>query len=220
MTAILRLLAATAIALVALPASAADAAARFDAFTRGLQGLDGRFVQRVFDANGQLSEESSGRVALKTPRQFRWEYERPFPQLIVADGDHVWIFDPDLEQVTVRNQSYEEQGSPLAALIDPGELRRQFDTAEGGEKDGLDWLVLTPKKAEDAQFAFARLGFDGDGLKRMSLQDSLGQRTEVVFEQWRRNPDFAAGHFRFVPPAGVDVIGEVGEGAQAFPIDD
>ncbi|MFN3903751.1 outer membrane lipoprotein chaperone LolA [Rehaibacterium terrae] len=219
MTAILRLLAVAAV-LLAPPVLAVDAAARLDAFTKGLQGLDGRFVQRVFDANGQLSEESSGRVALKAPRQFRWEYERPFPQLIVADGDHVWIFDPDLEQVTVRNQSHEEQGSPLAALIDPGELHRQFDTADGGEQDGLAWLVLTPKNTEGAQFASARLGFDGDGLKRMSLQDSLGQRTEVVFEQWRRNPNFAAGHFRFVPPAGVDVIGEVGEGAQAFPIED
>jgi outer membrane lipoprotein carrier protein len=219
MTAILRLLAVAAV-LLAPPVLAVDAAARLDAFTKGLQGLDGRFVQRVFDANGQLSEESSGRVALKAPRQFRWEYERPFPQLIVADGDRVWIFDPDLEQVTVRNQSHEEQGSPLAALIDPGELHRQFDTADGGEQDGLAWLVLTPKNTEGAQFASARLGFDGDGLKRMSLQDSLGQRTEVVFEQWRRNPNFAAGHFRFVPPAGVDVIGEVGEGAQAFPIED
>lgn len=219
MTAILRLLAVAAV-LLAPPVLAVDAAARLDAFTKGLQGLDGRFVQRVFDANGQLNEESSGRVALKAPRQFRWEYERPFPQLIVADGDHVWIFDPDLEQVTVRNQSHEEQGSPLAALIDPGELHRQFDTADGGEQDGLAWLVLTPKNTEGAQFASARLGFDGDGLKRMSLQDSLGQRTEVVFEQWRRNPNFAAGHFRFVPPAGVDVIGEVGEGAQAFPIED
>ena len=219
MTAILRLLAVAAV-LLAPPVLAVDAAARLDAFTKGLQGLDGRFVQRVFDANGQLSEESSGRVALKAPRQFRWEYERPFPQLIVADGDHVWIFDPDLEQVTVRNQSHEEQGSPLAALIDPGELHRQFDTAYGGEQDVLAWLVLTPKNTEGAQFASARLGFDGDGLKRMSLQDSLGQRTEVVFEQWRRNPNFAAGHFRFVPPAGVDVIGEVGEGAQAFPIED
>lgn len=220
MTAPIRLLAVAALVLAAQAVTAAGAAARLDAFTRGLQGLDGRFEQRVYDANGNLGEQSSGRISLRAPRQFRWEYEQPFPQLIVADGDHVWIYDPDLEQVTVRNQSYEEQGSPLAALIDPGELQRQFDTADGGTQDGMDWLVLTPKKTEDAQFDAVRLGFDTAGLARMTLQDALGQRTEVEFGQWRRNPAFDAGHFSFVPPAGVDVVGEVSEGAQAFPIDD
>lgn len=212
------------LAIVALFASLipslvhASARERMEAFTRGLQGLEGRFVQRVFDANGRLSEESSGTVALKQPRQFRWEYVKPFPQLIVADGDHIWIHDPDLEQVTVRNQSYEEQVSPLAVLIDPGELDRQFKVSEGGSTDGTDWLALAPKKDGDAQFTAARLGFGPDGLREMRIEDSLGQRTEISFTDWRRNPAFAAGQFRFVPPPGTDVVGEVDEGATVFPV--
>lgn len=197
----------------------AGAGARLEAATRGLKGLQGEFVQRVYDGDGKLSEESRGTVALAAPRQFRWEYRQPFPQQIVADGDHVWIYDPDLEQVTVRKQSLEEQGSPLAALIDPDELRRQFDLAEGGERDGLDWLVLTPRQAEGSQFEKVWLGLDEAGLRRMRMQDTQGQRTEIEFAGWQRNPQFPAGTFRFVPPPGVDVVGEVAEGAEVYPLD-
>jgi outer membrane lipoprotein carrier protein len=123
-----RILAALLIA-VSVSAVASEPRAVLEGFSSGLVGLDGRFEQRVFDADGQLTEETQGRVALATPRQFRWEYEAPFPQLIVADGDHVWVYDPDLEQVQVRIQSHEEQQSPLAVLIDPTELDRQFNLA-------------------------------------------------------------------------------------------
>lgn len=200
-------------------AHAADPRATLSQFTDGLQGLDGRFVQRVYDGHDQLTEESQGRVALSAPRLFRWEYADPFPQLIVADGDHVWIYDPDLEQVQVRPQSHEEQQSPLAALIDPGELDRQFKVSDGGPGQGVDWVVLTPK-GEDAQFDSARLGFAGGQLQRMEMTDSLGQRTEIAFEGWKRNPAFAGDTFRFDPPAGVDVIGEVNRGAEVTPLAD
>ncbi len=220
----MRLVPRIAIAALALafaaPAPAAEARARLDAFTTGLKGLDGGFTQRVFDADGRLTEESSGRVALSQPRQFRWEYVKPFPQLIVADGDQVWIYDPDLEQVTVRRQSHEEQQSPLAALIDPGELDRQFKVSEGGSAQGLDWLVLEPKRSDDAQFRRARLGFGSDGLKRMEIEDALGQRTEIAYDGWRRNPAFAAGMFEYTPPAGVEVVGDPIEHAEVMPLKD
>ena len=190
-----------------------------EGFTHGLKGLDGRFVQRVFDADGKLSEESHGRVALAAPRQFRWEYEGEFPQLIVADGDHVWVYDPDLEQVQVRKQALEEQHSPLAALVDPGELDRQFRVAAAPADGGLEWVVLTPK-ADDAQIESARLGFKGVELARMTMQDALGQRTEIAFDGWRRNPAFAADTFAFTPPAGVDVVGEQVEHAEVSPVVD
>src|SRR5690606_351 len=182
------LLASIAIASSCPPVFGADARAVLDGFTRGLQGLDGRFVQRVFDADGALDEETRGRVALSAPRQFRWEYEAPFPQLIVADGDHVWIYDPDLEQVQGRKQSHEEQQNPLTVLIDPSELERQFTVASGEARDGLDWVELTPKDPDTAQLASARLGFAGDTLGRMDMTDALGQRTEIAFDGWRRNP--------------------------------
>ena len=179
-----------------------------DAFSKGLQGLDGRFTQQVFDDRGQLKETSSGRVALATPDRFRWEYTKPYPQLIVADGAKVWVHDPDLEQVTVRPQGVEERNSPLAALLDPAQRERRFNIAEGGTRDGLEWLQLTPRDADDASFQSARLGFAASDLQRMEVTDALGQRTTIAFSGWKRNPRFAADTFRFTPPAGADVIGQ------------
>ena len=189
-------------------------------YTQGLKGLDGHFVQRVFSSHGVLKEESSGRVALSAPRQFRWEYQRPDPQLIVADGDHVWIYDPDLEQVTVKNQNAEEQQSALTVLIDPGELDRRYILGDAGSDGGLKWISLKPKKSsEDSQFKQAKLGFNASGpngvtLGRMTIEDTLGQRTEIAFTDWQRNPTFAKGLFAFTPPKGVDVVGDLGKPAE------
>ena len=212
-----RLVAALGFALLAPLSHAAPPA--LEGFTTGLQGLDGRFVQRVFDADGKLTEETQGRVALAAPRQFRWEYEEPWPQLIVADGDHVWVYDPDLEQVQVRKQALEEQHSPLAALVDPAELDRQFKVAAAPAENGLEWVVLKPK-ADDAQIESARLGFKGKELARMTMRDALGQTTEIAFQDWRRNPEFALGTFAFTPPEGVDVVGELIESAEVSPVRD
>jgi outer membrane lipoprotein carrier protein len=211
---------ALAAALVASGiAAAAEPRTILERFSQGLEGLDGRFSQRVFDADGRLTEETGGRVALSAPRLFRWEYEAPFPQLIVADGDHVWVYDPDLEQVQVRKQSLEEQQSPLAALIDPAELERQFTVSAAASDGALDWIVLTPKD-DEAQIESARLAFEGVELRRMTMADALGQRTEIRFENWQRNPAFARGTFVFVPGPGVDVIGEIAEGAEVYRIPD
>ena len=177
-------------------------------FTKNLKGLDGRFEQRVYDPNGRQTEVATGSVRLSAPRQFRWEYQPPSAQLIVADGDRIWIYDADLEQVTVRNQNSSEQASPLALLIDPVELDRQYKVVEAGKTDGMEWLELTPKKPDDAPFLKARLGFGPQGLARMELNDTLGQRTVLAFSAWTRNPTFAKNLFHFVPPPGVDVVGD------------
>lgn len=189
---------------------AAMATAREDltAFTRDLKGLDGQFSQKVYDANGKLKESTSGRVAMSAPRLFRWEYVKPHPQLIVADGKKVWVYDPDLQQVTVRAQGVEEQNSPLAALIDPRKLDQDFMIKEAGSEGGLNWLVLTPRNQEQASFESAKLGFGPDGLAQMQVVDALGQRTEIAFSGWKRNPGFAKDTFSYTPPKGVDVIGE------------
>ena len=198
----------------------ASARSQLDAFTRGLKGLNASFTQQVYDPNGRKADYSSGSVRMSAPRQFRWEYRQPAPQLIVADGDHIWIYDPELEQVTVRQQSLEEQDSPLSVLIDPTELDRQYRVSEGGRAAGLNWLVLAPRKAEDAPFQQARLGFDASGLARMELTDGLGQRTVIGFSGWKRNPTFARGTFRFTPPKGVDVVGSVSPAAEVSPLRD
>ncbi|MBN8768963.1 MULTISPECIES: outer membrane lipoprotein chaperone LolA [Stenotrophomonas] len=201
-----------AVALAAAVFAAdAHAGARDDlkAFTNGLRGLDGQFSQQVFDAKGKLKESSSGRVALSAPRLFRWEYTRPHPQLIVADGSKVWVYEPDLEQATVRGQGEEEQNSPLTALINPAQLERQYDVSEeAAPRDGMQWLSLSPKRETDASFQYAALGFGQGGLGRMEVVDAVGQRTVIDFSGWKKNPSFAAGTFRFTPPKNVDVIGE------------
>jgi len=212
---------AVALSALLLSTSAfAGAREQMTAFTKGLKGLDARFDQRVYDPNGRQSDASSGNVKLSAPRQFRWEYQKPSPQLIVADGDHIWIHDPELEQVTVRNQSFEEQGSPLSVLIDPTELDRQYKVSEGGNSGGLEWLVLAPKNRDDAPFQQARLGFGPSGLVRMEMQDALGQRTVIGFGPWQRNPRFPAATFRFTPPKGADVVGTPVKSAQVTPLRD
>ncbi len=205
MTRILR----CAVLAAALFSAGAHAGAReeLQAFTAGLKGLDGQFTQKVFDARGKLKESSSGSVALAAPRLFRWEYVKPYPQLIVADGRTVWIYDKDLEQVTRRPQGTEEHSSPLSALIDPSKLDQRFVVGEGGSKDGLEWLTLAPKNPDDASFQSARLGFGEAGLVRMQVVDAIGQRTDISFSQWKRNPEFPRATFEYAPPAGVDVIG-------------
>ena len=193
-------------------ATAAHAGARddLDAFTHGLKGLQGGFAQTVYDSNGAKKEYSTGRVSLSAPRLFRWEYVKPYPQLIVADGKTVWVYDPDLKQVTRRAQGTAEGNSPLVALVDPTRLDKDYVVADAGADAGLEWLTLTPRDKDNASFESARLGFDRNGLNRMAFTDLLGQRTEIVFAKWQRNPVFANGTFSYVPPKDVDVVGDDG----------
>lgn len=191
-----------------LLAGTAFAGARDDltAFTKDIKGLQAPFTQQVFDPTGNLKETSSGAVALSAPRLFRWEYRKPYVQLIVADGSRVWVYDPDLQQATRRVQGAAEQGSPLAALIDPARLDRDYIVADAGKADGLAWLTLKPRSEDGAGFESARLGFGRDGLEKMQFIDALGQKSVIKFGTWQRNPVFPKTTFKFTPPNGVDVI--------------
>ena len=204
----MRRITALATAATLLFASAAQAGARddLDAFTHDLKGLKASFTQQVFDPNGNAKERSSGELALSAPRLFRWEYTKPYEQLIVADGTRVWVYDPDLQQATRRAQGAAEQGSPLAALIDPARLDRDYIVAEAGSDGGLEWLTVKPRKQDGAGFESARLGFGDDGLEQMQFVDALGQKSVIRFGKWQRNPAFSGSTFRFAPPKGVDVI--------------
>ena len=192
--------------MLASPAATAGARDDLNAFTKGLKGLDGQFTQQVFDARGKRKESASGRVAVSAPRLFRWEYVKPYPQLIVADGTSVWVYDPDLKQASKRPQGVEEANSPLAILLEPARLDRDFNVKDAGTSDGLSWLQLTPKQAE-AGFKTAKLGFGSTGLSKMEYVDALGQRTQITFGAWKRNPVFAKDTFVYAPGKGVDVIG-------------
>ncbi len=195
---------------VSLASASAFAGARdqLDAFTNGLKTLEGGFTQQVFDQKGRVKESSSGKVSMSAPNLFRWQYVKPYQQLIVADGKTVWIYEPDLQQVSKRPQGVEEQSSPLAALVDRSKLDTQFNVSDAGTSGGLEWLALTPKTKAGASFESAKLGFGQRGLAKVVITDGLGQRTEMNFGTWKRNGRLPASSFRFTPPKGVDVIGQ------------
>jgi outer membrane lipoprotein carrier protein len=203
--------------LAAAPAFAADSArAKLDAFATGVKSISASFEQQIF-ANKSKGKVTQGTLALKAPRSFRWETTSPTKQLIVADGEKVWIYDPDLEQVTVRSQGTEEAHSPLTVLTDLSQLDRDFTTSEQGDHDGLTWLRLKSKDKEP-QFEYCDLGFDAKTLVRMRFEDTLGNTTEIRFADWQRDPKLKPDAFTFTPPKGVDVIGDPTPAAQAFPI--
>jgi outer membrane lipoprotein carrier protein len=209
----MRILLMLALMLGAGVAQAADTArAQLDAFAQGLHSLSGNFSQTVYDANGRTAQTSHGTLALQAPRQFRWDTQAPYKQLIVADGKKVWIYDPELEQVTVRGQGSEEAHSPLTVLTDLSQLDRDFTANERGERDGLQWLRLV-SRSKDPQFEYADIGFADDAPRRMIFKDTLGNRTEIVFTDWQRNPQLPAGTFTFTPPKGTDVVGDGSSGA-------
>lgn len=191
-----------------LPAASAHATARQSLldFLADVQVLASRFEQTVSDAQGRVEEQSEGAVALALPQQFRFEYESPWPQLIVADGERVWVFDPDLDQATVRLQASAEAQSPLTLILEPEAIDQRFVVTEGGEEAGLQWLLLQPRE-ERADFERLDLGFNASGLAQMRYVAPGGQLTALSFAGWQRDPALPADHFAFQPPPGVDVIG-------------
>lgn len=189
--------------------AAAGARARLDTFANGLHSLRGDFTQTVYDTHGNITGSSHGKLALEAPRLFRWQVTDPYQQLIVADGQKVWVYEPDLEQVTVRDQGAEEAHSPLTVLTDLTQLDKDFKATDAGTHDGLEWLRLA-SRGKDPQFEYADIGFDTTGPRQMVFKDTLGNRTVIVFSGWQRNPDLPAGTFTFVPPKGTDVVGDTG----------
>lgn len=187
--------------------AATGARVRLDAFAHGLHALRGDFSQTVYDSHGNITGSSQGVLALEAPRLFRWQVTKPYKQLIVADGKKVWIYEPDLQQVTVRDQGAQEAHSPLTVLTDLSQLDSEFKASDVGTRDGLEWLRLV-SRSQDPQFDYAEIGFDASGPRRMVFKDTIGNRTEIAFSEWQRNPSLPADTFTFVPPKGTDVVGD------------
>ena len=187
----------------------ADASAieRFKTFLRTTQAARAGFEQRVQDRTGRLVQESKGRFVFLRPGRFRWEYSKPVDQLIVGDGERVWIYDRDLSQVTVRRISKALGSTPAALLAGSSDVEKAFTLSEAGERDGLEWLDAAPKEQE-AGFERIRLGFGVAGVQAMELTDHFGQTTLLRFFDFERNPRVDLSSFRFEPPKGVDVLGE------------
>jgi chaperone LolA len=150
--------------------------------------------------------EASGRLYLQKPGRFRWDYLKPDAQVIVSDGRNLWLYDQDLEQVTVKSVDESLSSTPALLLAGKSGVADSFTVTDAGTRGGLHWLRLVPKKG-DTDFAELALGFSQDTLRVMELNDKLGQRTHIEFDDVKRNPRLEQSLFAFQPPDGVDVIG-------------
>ena len=189
---------------MAQPPSARE---QLEDFARGLNTLTARFSQRLVGNEGDVQERSEGQVWLSKPDLIRWEYGGDFPQLVVADGRNIWIYDEVLEQVTVKPQSDYAADSPLSLLTDIGRLDAQFEVREAGDLDGMLLLELRPI-AKESEFDRVLLGLEDGALRLMIMEDAFGQRTEIRFSDVVRNQPLDKALFTFSPPEGTDVIGE------------
>ena len=177
-------------------------------FFANFQTLRAEFSQAQFDEQRGLIRQMGGTVLIERPGRFRWDYTVPYEQHIIADGTKVWVYDVDLEQVTVKAQSQTLGDTPAELLSSRHALAEKFTIrAVAGKRDGLYWYDLEPL-AEDTGFEHLALGM-GDGvLRRMEFQDGFGQLTELRFDKVQINSHLDASNFQFTPPGGVDVIDE------------
>lgn len=201
------LFAATALFGSLIPAHAATLD-RLRAFVRETQTARAQFTQTVVDKNGRAMQNANGTFELSRPGRFRWQVEKPYKQLLVGDGQRVWIFDEDLNQVIVRKVGDALGGTPAALLSGNQDVERAFAWKDLPESGGIDWLGATPL-ANDAAFSEIKIGFDAKGLAALEVVDAFGQKSMVRFTNVERNPKFAPETFRFTPPKGADVIGDV-----------
>lgn len=192
--------------VMAFPLHAQTARQQLAAFAGGLKTASATFQQVVTGPNGENVQSAQGLLQMKSPNRFRWEYSKPNDQLIVADGTKIWVYEPDLKQVTVKPQDALNQDNPLSALSSPEALERFYKLTELPEQQGIRWLQLVPKRPESSPFDKALLGFDGNGLRSMRLFDNLGQVSEFRFGSWKRNAAIADNKFRFATPKGVEEV--------------
>ena len=195
---------------IAFALCAACAVARADAvdtlreFVRDVKSGQAAFTQTVTSADGTRKKLSSGDFEFARPNRFRFSYSKPFEQLIVADGQKVWIYDTDLNQASSRKLT-QALGSTPAALLAGAALEPEFALSAEPARDGLEWALATPR-AKDGAFQSMRVGFSGKLLSVVEITDSFGQRSRLVFSRFASNPVLSSERFRFVPPAGADVI--------------
>ena len=185
----------------------ADSVERFQVFVRTTPSAQASFEQKVYDKAGKLVQSASGTFSFQRPGRFRWTYAKPNPQLIVGDGTKVWIWDEDLNQVTVRRLSRAIGTTPAALLAGAADVTQAFAMQDLGARDGLEWLEAKPRDKE-AGFERIRLGLGTAGVEAMELVDPFGQTTVLRFSNLVRNPKLEADAFRFTPPKGADVLGD------------
>ncbi len=186
----------------------ASATEKLKSFIADTHSAQSNFTQEVRDKNGKRIQLASGTMQFVRPGKFRWEYRKPYEQLIVGDGKKFWMYDVDLNQVTVKKLDSALGSSPAALLSGSNEIENSFVLKDLEDRDGLEWLQATPKSAEST-FEKILMAFDSrSDLAVMELYDSFGHRTVLRFTDLKSNPSLPLQRFQFVPPKGADVLGE------------
>lgn len=187
--------------------SIADSIANLKQFFADTQTMQANFKQVVFDQSGAKVQEVNGNMQLKRPNMFRWDYDKPYEQQIVSDGHDVFLYDIDLEQVTVRAINQALGSTPAALLAGGNAIEEGFVLKNAASKDGLDWVLVLPKN-KDSGYERILLGFKADQLLKMELYDSFSHVTHITFDAIKQNPVIENTAFLFTPPEHVDVVGD------------
>lgn len=171
------------------------------------QTLRAEFMQTVQSRSGRNPLQSFGRITLQKPGKFHWQIEKPFPQLMVSDGQKIWLYDPDLKQATHRKIDQALGSTPAALLIGGQTWQKYFRLKYLGKSDGLEWAEAIPKNTESG-FTHIKLGFSGGELRVLETEDHFGQTTRLDLLRIERNPILPPNLFKFIPPSGIDVLSE------------
>lgn len=191
--------------LLTAGAARADSLDTLKSFVADVKTGRASFIQTVTSPDGAKKKSSSGSFEFSRPNRFRFDYAKPYEQLIVGDGQKVWLYDADLNQVTVRPFN-EALGATPAALLAGSAIDKDFQLKALPDDGGLQWVQAVPK-SKDAGVQSLKVGFRGKELAAVEIVDAFGQRSRLDFAQVESNPNLAAERFRFTPPAGADVIG-------------
>jgi outer membrane lipoprotein carrier protein len=196
-------LTAAAVLAAATTLAHANALDQLHTFAAQTKSAHGEFTQSIVKS-GQ-TKTSSGSFAFSRPGKFRWTYVKPYEQLLVADGEKLWIYDKDLNQVTVRKLGSALGESPAAILFGNNDLEKSFVLKDAGARDGLEWLDATPR-SKDSTFERVSIGFRNGMPEAMELRDAFGQVSHLAFSKLVRNADNAGAQFSFTPPKGADIL--------------
>lgn len=196
--------------LLSLAVAHADGRTALDLYLDGLESWRAEFSQSITDSRGRMRPAQRGRLLVQRPGKFRWEVgpsRGNAAQIMVADGRNVWFLDSDLDQVTVRPAGSGGAATPAMLLSGTTPLRTKFNVEALGRKADLDWVRVSPKSS-DGEFKEMRFGFSQRALRRLEIDDKLGQWSVMIFENAARNDRIDPSEFRFSPPPGADVIGK------------
>lgn len=201
---------AVGVTMAALVAPAyASGTAQLKAFAAQVKTARGEFEQKQVkqgqDGAVKVTNNASGTFEFSRPGRFIWRYVKPYDQMLQADGETLYIYDKDLNQVTERKLGTSLGASPAAILFGSNDIEKNFSLKDAGVKNGIDWVELKPK-AQDTQFQRVGIGFKDGTLAAMELYDAFGNVTLLTFSNIQKNPPLGADHFKFTQPKGADLI--------------